>query len=312
MSAKIVIPEELKADIPQNNWGKVLAATPVVMTVIATLLAGLSSGEMVRAQYDRSLAAQQQSKAGDQWNYFQAKRLRAAMQRTTIDLLHGTAAVHPLEAATLAARLGGTPAQAALESPTGRATLDCLAQGTLPAAPAAVAPDPRITTVLDAVEGGQSDADITRLLTPLKPADLATALDAATAHVRAVDSTLKPVNSMIDTLEKALTHAAASDAVTRDFIAARLAYAAQRYDAESRLNQGVAQLLELQVRKSNLSAERHHSRSQRFFYGMLVAQMAVIISTFSMATKKRSFLWAFAATAGVAAIGFASYVYLFV
>ena len=83
MSAQINIPDELKADIPQNKWGKVLAATPIVMTVIATLLAGLSSSEMTRAQYDRSLAAQHQSKAGDQWSYFQAKRLRAALQRNT-------------------------------------------------------------------------------------------------------------------------------------------------------------------------------------------------------------------------------------
>ena len=81
MSAKIHISDELKADIPAGKWGKILAATPIVMTVIATLLAGLSSGEMTRAQYDRALAAQQQSKAGDQWNYFQAKRLRAALQR---------------------------------------------------------------------------------------------------------------------------------------------------------------------------------------------------------------------------------------
>ena len=77
--AKATIPDALKADLPQTKWGKVLATTPVVMTVIATLLAGLSSGEMIRAQYDRSLAAQQQSKAGDQWGYFQAKRLRAAL-----------------------------------------------------------------------------------------------------------------------------------------------------------------------------------------------------------------------------------------
>ena len=57
MSAKVQLPESLKADVPQNRWGKVLTATPVVMTVIATLLAGLSSSEMTRAQYDRSLAA---------------------------------------------------------------------------------------------------------------------------------------------------------------------------------------------------------------------------------------------------------------
>ena len=51
---KVTIPEELKKDIPQTTWGKILSATPIVMTVIATLLAGLASSEMTRAQYDRA------------------------------------------------------------------------------------------------------------------------------------------------------------------------------------------------------------------------------------------------------------------
>jgi hypothetical protein len=71
------IPDELKKDVPATLWGKLLLATPVVMTVVATLLAGFSSTEMTTAQYDRAYAAQLQSKAGDQWGYFQAKKLRS-------------------------------------------------------------------------------------------------------------------------------------------------------------------------------------------------------------------------------------------
>ena len=56
---KTKIPDELKAEVPQTTWGKILSSTPVVMAVVATLLAGLASSEMTRAQYDRSLAAQQ-------------------------------------------------------------------------------------------------------------------------------------------------------------------------------------------------------------------------------------------------------------
>src|SRR5438105_14205026 len=111
MSAKITLPDELKADIPHNRWGKVLAATPIVMTVIATLLAGLSSGEMTRAQYDRALAAQQQSKAGDQWSFFQAKRLRGAYQRNTADLIQSLSEVHPLQATGLKAFADQLPTQ---------------------------------------------------------------------------------------------------------------------------------------------------------------------------------------------------------
>ena len=67
------------------------------MTVIATLLAGLATSEMTHAQYDRALGAQLQSKAGDQWGYFQAKKLRGAMQRNSLELLKATADIHPLD-----------------------------------------------------------------------------------------------------------------------------------------------------------------------------------------------------------------------
>src|SRR5881394_2714993 len=114
---KITIPEELKSNLPQSRFGKVLSATPVVMAVVATMLAGLASSEMTRAQYDRSLAAQQQSKAGDQWSYFQAKRLRAGLQRSTLDILQNTMPVRPFNtkqfrqsAAELSARADGTEA----------------------------------------------------------------------------------------------------------------------------------------------------------------------------------------------------------
>lgn len=93
---------------------------------------------------------------------------------------------------------------------------------------------------------------------------------------------------------------------------ARLNYNARRYDLEARHNQSIAELYELQVRKNNLSAERHHRRSGQFFYGMLAAQMAVIMASFAMAARKRSFLWSLAAAAGLAAIAFAIYVYVYV
>jgi len=315
--AKAQIPETLKADLPHNKWGKILAMTPVVMTVIATLLAGLSSSEMIRAQYDRSLASQQQSKAGDQWGYFQAKRLRAALQRNTLDVLHGTSSVHPFDAQIVAMTVNGKPAQAVLDSAAGQQALDSLSHGNVPVAgpePVLAAP---IAAVLAAVDAGQSDADIAQLLKSVKNTDLTRALTDASAHIRDFDATLKPVTSAIDTLEKELsrlpiTMNGAPNPLTRVFIPARLAYSAQRYDLEARQNQVIAQLLELQVRQSNVSAERHHSRSGFFFYGMLGAQLAVIVSTLSLAVQRRNVLWLIAAVAGVLALIFAVYVYLFV
>src|SRR3954453_23812006 len=98
---KVTIPEELKKDVPPTTYGKILTATPVVMAVVATMLAGLASSEMTRAQYDRAFGAQQQSKAGDQWSFFQAKRLRGVIQRNTFDLLQNIGETRPLTSSLL-------------------------------------------------------------------------------------------------------------------------------------------------------------------------------------------------------------------
>jgi Domain of unknown function (DUF4337) len=294
---KTKIPDELKADVPQTKWGKLLVATPVVMTVIATMLAGLASSEMTRAQYDRSLAAQQQSKAGDQWGYFQAKKLRSALQRNTLDILQATADVKPLEAAQLPA-------------PASESVLAARQKSELPAVAAAPALDANVKTALDAIESQKPETEIATQLGKVKDKTLAEALTAAREYATAFDDATKPVNQAIDQLEKSL--AGGDKSLTRDFTVARLRYTAARYDAEARLNQTIANLLELQVRQNNISAERHHRRSGKFFFGMLAAQAAVIISTFSIAARKRNLLWSLAAAAGMAAIAFAVYVYLFI
>ena len=298
---KVKIPDDLKADLPQNKWGKLLTATPIVMTVIATMLAGLSSSEMTRAQYDRSLAAQQQSKAGDQWSFFQAKRLRGAMQRSTLDLLQATTEIRPLNSSTLAQSSGELPP----------AVVVALEKSELPVAAATPAVDANVKAALTALEGLKPEPEIAALLVPVKEQTLAESLRTATGATLALDAATKPVNQAIDQLEKKL--AANSDkSLSRDFYAARLRYTATRYDAEARLNQAVAYVYELQVRKSNVSAERHHARSQQFFYGMLAAQMAVIIATFAIAARQRNLLWSIAAAAGLGAVIMAAYVYLFV
>lgn len=329
---KVQIPEQLKAEVPQSAWGKVLTATPVVMTVLATMLAGLASSEMTRAQYDRALAAQQQSKAGDQWSFFQAKRLRGALQRNSVDLLQSTTELHPfvpdafkagflklLDAAPVDPALNKTELRSLLDSPAGAQALDSLRQGRLPSAAPAPSLDPKFKQATEAVESSRSEAELNALLADIKDQELEDALHGARDAVVALDDATKPVNQAIDQLENALALASAADAaspagasLTRDLIAARLRYTATRYEAEARLNQSIANLYELQVRKSNISAARHHARSQRFFFGMLAAQAAVIIATFAIAARKRNFLWTLAAFVGFAAVALAIYVYLWV
>jgi hypothetical protein len=324
---KVTIPEELKKEVPQTSFGKILNATPVVMAVVATMLAGLASSEMTRAQYDRSLAAQQQSKAGDQWSFFQAKRLRGAYQRNTADLLQSMTEVHPVDPANVRA-LAQSPADptrepsaadaakgrgdllALLDSAAGQQAIALLQKGELPATSAGATVAPNIKSALDAAEESRSDAEVAKALAVVKDADLDGALRAARDQTQAFDAATKPVNQAIDGLDSLLARLAAGSSLTRDFAAARLKYSGQRYEVEARLNQAIANLHELQVRKSNLSAERHHARSQQFFYGMLGAQLAVIISTFAIAARQRNLLWSLAALAGLLAIIFAAFVYV--
>lgn len=277
---KVTIPEELKKDMPQTQWGKILSATPVVMTVIATLLAGLASSEMTRAQYNRAYAAQLQSKAGDQWGYFQAKKMRAAMQRNSLELLEATTDVHPVE----------------------NPVLEKIPAVTNPA------PDAGLQTALAAIQADKPEAEIVEAVKTVDDKTLASALQTAHDQVRDFDGLLAPANQALAQLEKTLP--AGDKSAERNLAAAKMQFTAMRYDAEAALNQNIGYLLELQVRKANISAERHHQRSQKFFFGMLAAQAAIIVSTFAMAARQRNLLWTLAAVAGLAAVIFAIYVYL--
>lgn len=309
---KITLPETLKGDLPLTLWGKILGATPVVMTVVATMLAGLASSEMTRAQYDRSWAAQLQSKAGDQWNFFQGKKLRGALQRNTVDLMFSTVEVRPLARATLLAALAGSPAGSALDSAAGQQTLSALFGGELPTAGAARPIAAEVQAALAALDTSRPDAELVTLLARVEDQTLADGLRSAQDQALALDALTKPIGQIIDLIERQLSGPGVDAGLRRDFIAARLSYAAQRYDSEARLNQTIGSLYELLVRKGNLSAERHHRRSQKFFYGMLAAQMGVIVATLAMAARQRNLLWSMAASAGIVAISFAVYVYLFV
>ena len=328
---KVEIPELIKAGLPPTIWGKLLSATPVIMTVLATALAGLSSSEMTRAQYDRGLAAQLQSKAGDQWNFFQAKRLRAALQTNSLDLLNGLGEVRGLSAelllgasahpASAGAQTGGAPTESAtalveLHRFAGSPQLGELFKAPPEAPGQGLQKYPAIATATAAVGASRPEAEVMSLVDAIDDQTLARALEEAIKATEQYDAAIQPQEQALAELARLVTRSrsamepATATQVSREFAVLRFQRAARRYDAEARLNQTIASLYELQVRKANHSAERHHDRSQRFFYGMLGAQMAVIISTLALAARQRSLLWSLAAAAGLAALGFALYVYL--
>jgi hypothetical protein len=401
-------------DKQKSPWDSVLTATPVVLTVLATLLAGLSSAEMTLAQYHRSLAAQHQSKAGDQWSFFQAKRIRGGNTEMEIELfrtqhtlvpvttetvieyaarlpqdLNRTAAASerllratgevsdPLRAEiknlTQAAQQGSREALAlqasiskALAQPEVRDALAFLSTTKLPDAAKEAVGNDKILEAHRAVLARQTEAETASLIARISGKELRQSLDAATNNAHAFEETSKLVDkevaavallikeatsltggvhrlaqrvnlalaeletnengavrvaatsatanelrnaaAALERADAALTRSA--DEMTQSFVAARRDFTARRYEREARDNEEIAGVYEIQVRKSSWQSERHRKRSQLFFIGMLVAQAGVTIATFSLAMRQRNVFWALATVAGLAAILFSGYVYL--
>ncbi|MGD0461290.1 MAG: DUF4337 family protein [Tepidisphaeraceae bacterium] len=361
----------------------IVVYTPVILTVLATVLAGVSSSEMSAAQYYRSIAAQMQSKVSDQWGFFQAKRLREEQSLNSIRILENLSQPIPLDAESLRTagkHLVDQMKRAIIEtvdssnsagSDTGVAKelTDCtdrvaflvrqLNQATTqPDAADAVAGffrgdvprieeqtinDPAITDSIRAVDARVPEADLEREAGQIDEDRLDHAVGIATDNAVAFDNAIRRMERDVSriaaifdgiaTKTSAFERSAgwASDQVDENvfdksrvsvheiagqlnaaFSIAGLRFNSARYDRDARYNQVLAQLYEVRVRKESFLSERHRLRSKEFFYVMLGAQTGVTIATLSLAVRRRMVLWGIAVAAGLAAISFAAYVYLFV
>jgi hypothetical protein len=158
------------------------------------------------------------------------------------------------------------------------------------------------------------------------------ALRVAEDNTTAFDAAIAPTNKAMEAIRAAMTQTSSAahaleratpgepsrelsrrvDQIASDFTAARLRYSARRYDLEAALNKDIAQITEIRVRQSNLIADHHKERSQLFFFGMIIAQAAVIAATMALAVRQKSLLWGLATGAGLLAIAFGVYVRFYV
>ncbi|MGD0540137.1 MAG: DUF4337 family protein [Tepidisphaeraceae bacterium] len=357
--------------------------TPVILTVLATVLAGVSSSEMSAAQYYRSIAAQMQSKASDQWGFFQAKRLREEQSLNSIQILENLTQPTPLDAESL--RIAGkhlvdqmkraiietvdssystasnagvareltdcTDRVDSLVQQLNRATTqpdaaDAMAsffRGDMPRIQEETINDPAITDSIRAVDARVPEADLEgragQIDEPRLDRAVAIATDNAVAFDNAIGRAEQGVSRIAAIFDGIAQKTSAfertarwvSDQVDENVFdkstvsvqelagqlsaaisVARLRFNSARYDRDARYNQVLAQLYEVRVRKESFLSERHRLRSKEFFYVMLGAQTGVTIATLSLAVRRRMVLWGIAVAAGLAAISFAAYVYLFV
>src|SRR4051794_36961379 len=71
----------------RSSLDSLYLTTPVILAVLVPLMLGRSSTEMTMAQYHRAEAAQHQSKAANQWGFFQAKRIRGTSYDAALDVV---------------------------------------------------------------------------------------------------------------------------------------------------------------------------------------------------------------------------------
>jgi hypothetical protein len=241
--------ETAAAKVSKSAWESILTITPVVLTVLATILAGLSNSEMTQAQYHRSLAAQYQSKVGDQWAFFQAKKIRSTQLESMAEQLHATGRIdaaqikalcHQLtiaveradddarkadEAAGLAKpAAGGDRAEdhakkakeleqqlvKELDATESAKAFTYVSSGKLPeVADHTFNDDEAIKNALTALKAGEADADINRLALKVKDEPLRSALTIAQQNAQRFDEASSPIDKTLERINKTVGEMAA-------------------------------------------------------------------------------------------------------
>lgn len=277
------------ADEPRSLFDRLGAALPVALTALSTVFAGMSTGELSRAMYWRSTAAQDQAKANDQWSLAGFKRDRALVCETTAETLRAVGGYKPV----------AEPPKTPTPEFVRRVGEWARGKGDPPAA------DAGVRAVLVAVHAGDADAEVLPLARKVDPAglnaEIAAGLRNVTEAEKEFDAELAAVKGQATT---AANDTKASAAALRYDVDSR------RYRAEATANQWVGFLYEVRVKTSTAASDRHRHRSENFFIAMLAAQVGAVGSSLALARKRRNVLWLLAGTAGLVAVGFGGFVYL--
>lgn len=289
---------------PQSFSQKIGAALPIALTAIATAFAGMSTSEMTRAMYWRSAAAQDQSKANDQWTLAGFKRDRSLIVQTTSAQFQSMAGFRAVASP-------GEHKPTATPEIVDRIGKWLAGKGEPPVA------DPAIGSALTAVREKKSEEELVRIARNLSFEEIQKSITAAETQSLEVE---KAWDSEVDRLAKvakeAMAVAAKSPGDAKAIADANLAQAARyevdyrRYRAESTMNLWVGFFFEVRVKKSTSDSDRHRTRSENFFYAMLAAQAGATVASLGLARKQQSALWLVAGVSGLIAVGFGTWVYL--
>lgn len=309
MSNATPAPTDAAPEPPKSLLDKLGAALPVGLTALATVFASMSNGALQEAMYWKSQAAQDQSKATNQWSHAGFKRDRALIMQVSAAQLRA--------AAGYAAPRFDPPKDAS--GPEVQKALAWLieARPEKGGLPAVKLPDldPQVQELRDAIEHRESEHDLLKKAGRLDVAKINKAIDDAEKYNEHTEKEWDPVLKAAGALVRA-QQAVKPDAPDAAKHAASAAQAAgfdleeRRYRAESRLNQGIGFLYEIRTKVSTAESDKQRRKSDFLSYAMLVAQVGAVASSLALARKQKSFLWLFAAMVGVVAIGVGGYAML--
>lgn len=298
---------EPKPDEPKTFIEKVGAALPIGLTALATVFAGMSTGALQQAMYWKSQAAQDQSKATNQWTLAgfkvdrslvvqtAAAQLLASGGRTPEFAPASTDATEKLAAEWLA---GKGPPQVYRRGADAKAREGRVG---LPDVP------PAIQELTELIRKRAPEDQILRKALKVKIEDANAAVDEAEAANERI--TEEEWDAVVKAARKLVADARKKDASAGPVVQAALFELEQRrYRSEATLNQEIAALYEVRVKVTSAESDKHRRKSQILFIAMLVAQIGGVVSSLALARQQKSVLWLFAATAGLVALGFGGYV----
>lgn len=292
---------------PRSFWDKLGAVLPIALTALATIFASMSNGALQEAMYWKSQAAQDQSRATNQWSLAGFKRDRALIMQTTAALLRAQSGYASVDFIV--------PQDAKDET---RKALAWLTEkgdkGGPPRVNLPTVDDPHIKELRDAIEKREPEKDQQAKAALVPLARINAAIDDAEKFVVHTDREWDPVVKAATALVAHQTASVQSGAQKKDAATAAQAIGfdleERRYRAESRLNQGIGFLYEVRTKVSGAVSDKFRRKSTFLSYAMLVAQVGAVASSLALARKQKSALWLFAGIVGLVSVGVGGYAIL--
>ena len=303
-------PNETPPEPPKGLLDKIGAALPIGLTALATVFAGMSTGALQQAMYWKSQAAQDQSKATNQWTLAGFKVDRAlVMQTAAAQLLVAAHGQKP----EFAPDPKSEDDKKAVEWLAGKGPPDVYRRGADSKAREGKVGLPDLTVkdlpeLLEMIRKREKEDDVLNTARRVSKGDLNKAIDAAeNANAEITDKDWDPIVKAARRLVSA--------AVKKDTDPAKIAAAQAalfdmergRYRSEATLNQEIAALYEARVQTSSAESDKHRHKSEMLFIAMLVAQIGGVTSSLAMARKTKNALWVLAALVGLLSIGVGAY-----